>query len=158
MKRSSQVALLLMGVTGVGATGYAMTKPPPDCVPHGSPAATSRPPIPARAARAVPAAALMVVVVGLQFPLHLDADQHQQQQQRLAATGVLALQHVGDAIDLGPAHQPLVTQHQHVDQHKHIAQCPDDHHAQRLRLELKLVFVLGRFDAARRLRGARELA
>ena len=41
MKRSSQVALLLMGVTGVGATGYAMTKPPPNCTPQGSPAATA---------------------------------------------------------------------------------------------------------------------
>ena len=41
MKRSSQVALLLMGVTGVGATGYAMTRPPPNCIPHGSPAAVA---------------------------------------------------------------------------------------------------------------------
>jgi hypothetical protein len=39
MKRSSQVVLLLMGVTGVGATGYAMTRPPPNCVPPGGPAA-----------------------------------------------------------------------------------------------------------------------
>jgi len=41
MKRSSQVALLLMGVTGVCATGYAFTKPPPNCTPQGSPAATA---------------------------------------------------------------------------------------------------------------------
>jgi hypothetical protein len=46
MKRSSRVALLLMGVTGVGATGYAMTRPPPNCVPHGSPAATVAPATP----------------------------------------------------------------------------------------------------------------
>ncbi len=46
MKRSSQVALLLMGVTGVGATGYAMTRPPANCVPQGSPAATIAPATP----------------------------------------------------------------------------------------------------------------
>jgi len=33
MKRSSQVALLLMGVSGVGAAGYAMTPSEPDCTP-----------------------------------------------------------------------------------------------------------------------------
>ena len=42
MKRSSQVALLLMGATGVGAGAYAMT-PPRDCVPPGSPAAAIAP-------------------------------------------------------------------------------------------------------------------
>ena len=86
----------------------------------------------------MPAAALMVVVVGLHLPLHLDADQQQLEQQRVATAGVLAHRDVDDILDLGPAHQPL------VDQHEHVAQCPDDHHAQRLRLELKLVFILGR--------------
>jgi len=43
MKRSSQVALLLMGVTGVGAAGYTMTRPPPDCVPPGAAASVIKP-------------------------------------------------------------------------------------------------------------------
>ena len=91
----------------------------------------------------MPAAAFMVVE-GLQQPVHLDADQQQLEQQRVATAGVLAYRDVDDILDLGPAHQPIVTQHQHVDQHEHVTQCPDDHHAQRLRLELKLVFVIGR--------------
>lgn len=49
MKRSSQVALLLMGVTGVGATGYMMSRPPTHCLPPGSPAAAA-PAVPGAAA------------------------------------------------------------------------------------------------------------
>jgi hypothetical protein len=54
MKRSSQVALLLMGVTGVGATGYAMTKPPPNCVAPGGPSATKAPAAPVPGAEPCP--------------------------------------------------------------------------------------------------------
>jgi hypothetical protein len=76
----------------------------------------------------VPAATFMVVE-RLQQPVHLDADQQQLEQQRVATAGVLAHRDVDDILDLGPACQPIVTQHQH----EHVAQCPDDHHAQRLR-------------------------
>jgi len=37
MKRSAQVALLLMGVSGVGAGAYALTPPRNNCVPQGAP-------------------------------------------------------------------------------------------------------------------------
>ena len=37
MKRSSQVALLLMGTAGVGAGAYAMTSPRTDCIAPGTP-------------------------------------------------------------------------------------------------------------------------
>jgi hypothetical protein len=37
MKRSAQVALLLMGVSGVGAGAYALTPPRTNCVPQGAP-------------------------------------------------------------------------------------------------------------------------
>lgn len=44
MKRSSHVALLLMGVgvTGAGAAGYMITRPPPNCVQPGGPPALSQ--------------------------------------------------------------------------------------------------------------------
>ncbi len=37
MKRSSQVALLLMGTAGVGAATYSMTTPRQDCIAPGTP-------------------------------------------------------------------------------------------------------------------------
>ena len=37
MKRSAQVALLLMGVSSVGAGAYALTPPRTNCVPQGAP-------------------------------------------------------------------------------------------------------------------------
>ena len=40
MKRSTQVALLLMGVAGIGASAYAFTSAKRDCVAPGAPAAS----------------------------------------------------------------------------------------------------------------------
>ena len=41
MKRSTQVALLLMGAAGVGASAYAFTAGRRDCVPAGTPPTTA---------------------------------------------------------------------------------------------------------------------
>ena len=50
MKRSAQVALLLMGVGGVGAGAYAITPPRNDCVPQGGTPPSAMAPNPAGAA------------------------------------------------------------------------------------------------------------
>ena len=50
MKRSAQVALLLMGTAGVGAGAYAVTPPRSNCVPAGTPAAQIAPPVPGKPA------------------------------------------------------------------------------------------------------------
>jgi hypothetical protein len=49
MKRSAQVALLLMGVGGVGAGAYALTPPRNVCVPQGGAPASTLAPNPASA-------------------------------------------------------------------------------------------------------------
>ena len=41
MKRSSQVALLLMGTAGIGAGAYAMSSPRTDCVTPSTPASST---------------------------------------------------------------------------------------------------------------------
>ena len=114
MKRSSQVALLLMGVTGVGATGYAMTQAAAELHSarqsgrHHAPAAPGRP-APSRARRAAHGRHHRATA-----PVHLDP--HQQQQLGRQLADVLAQQPstIGDALDLGAADQPLLDQHQHA--------------------------------------------
>ena len=136
MKRSSQVALLLMGVTGVGATGYALTKPPPNCVAAGQPGRNggSR----QRQAHASPSLAHPSAPGRrrVRRPVELDADQQQLEQQRVAAAGLLAHQHVDRILDLGAAQRVRI-----VDQHQHVAHCPDHHVAQRLRLDRRHAFI-----------------
>ena len=93
MKRSSQVALLLMGVTGVGATGYALTRPPRELHAAGQPGRDggARHRQASRGAEPCPPQR-SVVVVELRRPVDLDADQQQLEQQRVAAADLLAHQ------------------------------------------------------------------
>jgi hypothetical protein len=50
MKRSSQVALLLMGTAGLGAGAYAMVPPRKDCIPPGTPPSAVAPAVPGKPA------------------------------------------------------------------------------------------------------------
>ena len=133
MKRSSKVALLLMGVTGVGATGYAMTKPPQQLRAAGQPSVQRRCARRTRH-RAVSAPAAVVVIVGLQLPL--DLDENQQQFHWWLLAGVFTDRNIDNVLDVGAVFR------QFLDQFRPVAQRSEHDHARRFRFELRLVFAL----------------